>query len=247
MVSQAEIARHLGVTRMQACRLVKQGCPTTTLAAALQWRVDNPPRRQPTNRTAPEPDLKKVVEKVKINPRAKTKPAKAAPEPAKAKSKPVKPVKAPPPVAPPPADNASLPPPPPPSKTGDSLLDALNNSIYVADRAFEEYMAACAKNSPQRSSRLSEHNKAMDGRLKAEKAYREELERRGVLVDKAVILQTARQAIEAVLRRLKRLPPEVGPQCNPSDPLLATTVLTREVTAVILTGKKEIDGLRSAT
>lgn len=116
-----------------------------------------------------------------------------------------------------------------PSKTGDSLLDALNNAIAVADGAFEEYELARVGKLPTRSARLSEHNKALDARLKAEKAYREELERRGVLVMKTEITEKCRRGLDSVLRRLNKLPQECGPQCNPSEPLMAVTVLQRAV------------------
>lgn len=134
---------------------------------------------------------------------------------------------------------------PQPSNTGDSLLDALNNSIAVSNVAYLKFVQASEANSPQLSARLSDHSRAVDARLKAEKAYTDEQERRGTLVDKAEVLQTARQSVEAVLRRLKRLPNEVGPQCNPENPLLATKILAREIAAVISTGAKEVHGIRS--
>lgn len=226
MLSKAEIGRILGVTRMQAGRLVKQGCPQTTPEEVLEWRRLNPHKRAPTvgNRkeeAKPNTPQKKVVEK---SVRQKVEQGEEDPVEPRQKPKKMKKVNV--------------------KKTGDSLLDALNNAIYVADKAFEEYMMACENNLPTRSLRLSEHNKALDGRLKAERSYREELERREVLVDKHEVLQTARVAIEAVLRSLKRFPQEIGPQCNPDNPMMATKVLEREVAGVIATGAKEIHGLR---
>ena len=130
-----------------------------------------------------------------------------------------------------------------PSNTGDSLLDALNNTITVADDAFMAYQRAVAGNLSTQSARLSEHNKAVEARLKAEKLYREELERRNILVPKAVILESCRRCLDAVLRRLKKLPMEQGPQCNPQEPLMATTILEREINEIIAVGQKALKGL----
>jgi len=129
-----------------------------------------------------------------------------------------------------------------PAKTGDSLLDALNNAIVVADGAFVDYEHARVNNSPSRSARLSEHNKALDQRFKAEKAYREEMERRNILVEERVIMDKARRIIDAILSRVKKLPVEQGPQCNPLDPLLATKILQKAVDAIMKSGAQAING-----
>lgn len=127
-----------------------------------------------------------------------------------------------------------------PSRTGDSLQDALNNAIAVADGAFEDYEYARVNKLASRSIRLSEHNKALDSRLKTEKAYREELERRETLVNKHEITDLCRRSIDAVLRRLKKLPDEQGPQCNPENPMVARGILQAEVNAIIAVGQKVI-------
>jgi hypothetical protein len=110
-----------------------------------------------------------------------------------------------------------------PSKTGDSLLDALNNSIVVADAAFEDFHFARLNNLPTRSVRLSEHSKAIEARLKSERAYREESERREVLVNKQVIMDKCRHCLETVLRLIKKLPSENAAQANPHDQILLLT------------------------
>ncbi len=131
-----------------------------------------------------------------------------------------------------------------PSKTGDSLLDALTNTILVADGAFEDYEWARVNKLGSRSARLSEHNKAIDARLRAEKAYREEMERRKLLVPITEATDLCRRSIEAVLRRLKKLPDEQGPQCNPQNPLLARQILQAEVNTIIAVGRKAIDSFK---
>ena len=131
-----------------------------------------------------------------------------------------------------------------PSRTGDSLLDALLNSIAVADGAFEDYEYARIHRLGTRSVRLSEHNKAIDSRLKAEKAYREELERRRLIVPIQEAMDVCRRTMEPVLRRLKKIPAEVGPQVNPQDALTAVKILEGEVNAVIAIGRKALDALK---
>lgn len=128
-----------------------------------------------------------------------------------------------------------------PADTGDSLLDALNNAIAVANGAFEDYEYARVQKLATRSIRLSEHNKAIEARLKAEKAYREELERRGILVNKHEITDLCRRSIDGVLRRFKKPPDEQGPQCNPQNPLVARGILQNEVNALTSVGRKAID------
>lgn len=114
-----------------------------------------------------------------------------------------------------------------PSKTGDSLLDALNNAIAVSDGAFEEYELARVGKMPTRSARMSEHSKALEARLKTEKAYREEMERRGMLVLKSEITEKYRRGMMTVLQRIDKLPNEQGPQCNEKDSIRAVRVLRR--------------------
>lgn len=225
MVRKADIARHLGITNVHAARLVKQGCPTTSLKAALQWREANPPKRAPVNK--PE-----EAQSPRINPEAAEKSRKATAKRAER-------VKASPLPADPPL-------PPMPSKSGDSLLDALNSMIVVSDYAFTKFMHAAQNNLSTASVRLSEYTRALAARIQAEKACRVEQEHRGILVNKAAVYQTARVAIMAVMRRLERLPVEVGPQCNPGNPLQATTILERAVNDVRMAGARAIDDLRAS-
>lgn len=128
--------------------------------------------------------------------------------------------------------------------SGDSLYDALQAAILVHEGAFEDYELARLDSSGSRSARLSEHNKALEARLKAEEAYRKESERRGILVPKAEIIEMARRCIDAVLRRLRKLPQEQGPQCNPSEPLMAVKILEREVGEIISAGQRALEGFK---
>jgi hypothetical protein len=130
-------------------------------------------------------------------------------------------------------------------KSGDSLLDALNAAIAVSERAYEEFdKAMCNKETARTSALLSVHNKSLEARFMAEKSYREEQERRNVLVDKAKIVEGARRTIEAILRRLKKLPQEKGPECNPENSLQAVQILEGEVNSIIATGKAALEEFR---
>jgi hypothetical protein len=119
----------------------------------------------------------------------------------------------------------------------------LHNAIAAADDAFGDYQAARLAHSMEKSSALSIHNKALDQRFKAEKAYREEQERRNILVPRQEIIEICRRAMDQVLRALRKLPTETGPQCNPTDALLARSILEREVNKIISIGHKALTEL----
>lgn len=131
-----------------------------------------------------------------------------------------------------------------PTRTGDILMDALANAVLVAEGAFEDYEYARVNKLATRSSRLSEHNKALEALLKAERAVREAMERRRVVIPITEAIEMCRRAIEAVIRRLKKLPNEQGPQCNPQNALHATQVLQAEVNKILDVGKRAIDDFK---
>lgn len=130
-------------------------------------------------------------------------------------------------------------------RTGDSLADALNAAILAHEGAFDDYEHARVHGLSTRSARLSEHNKALQGRLNAETAYREEMERRKVLVNKQQVTEQSRRCLDSVLRRLKKLAQEVGPQCNPQDPINATALLQKKVDEILKAGHDALLQLQS--
>lgn len=123
-----------------------------------------------------------------------------------------------------------------PANTDDSLKDSLTDAITIERDAFEAYQDAKMARSPDMSARLSEFNKALQGRQNAERLYREENQVRNLLVPKTTITELCRRCMDTVLRRLKKLPGEQGPQCNPQDPLMAVRILEREVNEIITAG-----------
>jgi len=128
-----------------------------------------------------------------------------------------------------------------PADTGDSLEDSLRDAITIEKDAFRAYQDALSRESKTTSSRLSEFNKAHRGRMDSERLYREELERRGVLVNKQVMSDKIRRCMEPMIRRLRKLPSEGGPQCNEQDPLRAVTILQGMVDEILVAGQ---EGLR---
>ena len=131
--------------------------------------------------------------------------------------------------------------------TGDSLLDALNASIYVSGAAFDLLQEAMhAKDTPALSPLISIHNRAIQMRFKAETAHWVELERRKVLVNAQELTDPCRRCLETVIRRLRKLAAESGPQCNPDDPIRAVTILERAVAEVIEAGRMVLNSAASA-
>lgn len=125
-------------------------------------------------------------------------------------------------------------------KTGDTLLDALNAAIAVHERAYEMVEEAMAAGSDETVSiRLSVYNKAQDGRFAAEKAYREEQERRNILIPFAEATILFRKGFDYLLTRIRRMPSALAPQCNPNVPLMAFTVLEREIVSIVTEAQKQ--------
>jgi len=125
-------------------------------------------------------------------------------------------------------------------RTGDTLLDALSSAIAVQERAYEMVEDAMAAGSDETVSiRLSVHNKAAEARFNAEKAYREEQERRQVLIPYVEAAEMFRKGFDFILTRISRIPSALAPQCNPSAPLMAYSVLERECHAIVAEAQKQ--------
>lgn len=109
-----------------------------------------------------------------------------------------------------------------PVDTGDSLQDALTTAIFANNAAFDLFEEARLRG--DEDGRLAYYMRiylaSLMTRIKAERMAREEMERRGVLVNKHRILDYCRRIMEAVIKRLRRLPDECGAQCNPQNPVM---------------------------
>jgi len=202
---------------------VKQGCPTNTFAAADKWRAERGQLRPPTHQPSKG---KKKSEPEKVAPVSKSK--------SKLKKR---------------MESKEEPGPPPkipdePLKTGDTVTDTLNQVVYMTDLASDKVLEAMRGNSPAVSARMIEYCRMVEAKLKVEKASREELVRRGTLINQFDILATCRAALESVLKRLRRVPIELGPQCNPTNPLESTKILEREMNSIMTAAAKVIRDLK---
>ena len=131
-----------------------------------------------------------------------------------------------------------------PSNTGNTLEDARNDAITMNKCAFALFDEARSTG----DDRILPHymriySASLQLRLKSEKLAREEAERRGVLVNKHEICEKIRRCLDAVLKRLRRLPQETGPQCNPAQPHMALAILQHAVDEILLTGQKALRDL----
>ena len=123
--------------------------------------------------------------------------------------------------------------------SGDSLNNALNNAIEASEEAFRLLKEAMIEEKDQKiSTRLAVFNKSSENRFKAECSYREELERRRVLIPLAEAMEMARRGYDVILQRLNTLPQNAAHECNPSDPSGAMNVLESECSAILRTAQE---------
>ena len=128
--------------------------------------------------------------------------------------------------------------PKPISSTGDSLKDALNNAITVADAAFERYQYAAANNLSTTGQRLSEHNKAIDVRIRVETAYRQEMERRRELIPLVEAQDMSLRGFSKLLNSLNRLPQQIAQRLGMKTPIQIADIMATEVNAIIAEARK---------
>jgi hypothetical protein len=114
------------------------------------------------------------------------------------------------------------------------LDDALRKAITASDEAFRLLAEAMLEDKDSKISvRLTVFNKAQEGLFKAETAYREEMERRRVLIPLAEAQDLTRRGYDIILSRLRCLPQNVSPRCKPADPHLAIAILETECAEII--------------
>ncbi len=135
-----------------------------------------------------------------------------------------------------------------PSNTGNSLEDARCDAITMNKCAFALFEAAKATGNDELLPRyIRIFMVSHQLRMKAERMAREEAQRRGVLVNYHAIMAKVRRCLDTVLKRLRRLPQESGPQCNPHDPVRAYEILQRAVDEILLTDNRPWWTLRNAS
>jgi hypothetical protein len=131
-----------------------------------------------------------------------------------------------------------------PSNTGNTLEDLLNDATYMNKEAFTLVDVAMLGGDANLTAHYMRiYLSSLHMRLRAEKGAREEMERREVLVNKYDASALVRRLVDGVLRRLRRLPDEYGPRCNPQEPVMAYKILQEAVNEILLAGQEAIRGL----
>jgi len=210
----AQIAVRLGLAASSVSDLEKKGMPITSVEEAVAWRIKNPPKR-PNTRKSTLPAKPKASFVVTQGPTS----IPAQPEPPPKRDRPI---------------------PKPPEPTGDSLLDSLNQSIYVANEAFRIVQEAMASDdADQLQIKLSIHTHAQQAANKAQIAYREERQERGQLIELNTAKAKFRKGFDFILKRFRALPQSKAPECNPENAALAFTVLENAINDIIGDAQKE--------
>lgn len=207
-VSAAEIAGDWGTSRAYAAQRIKAGCPTDSLEAAREWRVKN--------------------SKYGVGYRSKMKAQPAASASAS-------------PAVRPPAAKGELPDRPKLNvELGDEEDERLPETPDVAtlrrslQAAVEmEWLAFGQAIANPSEARIRAYNQARDGRFTAEKAYREELERRRVLVPLVEAMSLSRKGYDVLKPALLAMGARIGGNCNPANPASAAAEIDREVAAIL--------------
>jgi hypothetical protein len=204
MPSQREIAKDWQCVPSYVAKCVKNGCPSDSFESARAWRKLHATKRATTS---PKQLAKLVLEeKDDDSPEAREHRKQFL------KDRP---------------EGTRLP-------SDTPLEDHLLNARQAAAEAWRLLSEAMTANQDDLIGvRLSVHNKALEALFKAESAYREELERRRMLIPLGEAMEIARRGYEVILQRLKALPQNVAPRCNPTDPNRAMTVLESECTAIL--------------
>jgi len=77
------------------------------------------------------------------------------------------------------------------------------------------------------------HSRAVEANVKAEAMVREEMERQKVLIPMSEAQTRVRKVVGVIVSRLKSLPANAGPRCNPINPDLAMTILEDECSSIL--------------
>lgn len=120
-----------------------------------------------------------------------------------------------------------------------SLEAALQATVRVAVEAEWLVMDAMKqKDVATIPSLLSIHNKAIESRFNAERTYREEMEKQGVLIQRAAGTEMWRQGFAVIINKMKRIPQNKAQLCNPQAPLVAFGVLEDAMNEILEAAQK---------
>lgn len=121
----------------------------------------------------------------------------------------------------------------------NSVDGALANAIEANEESFRLLKEAMIEGRDNKIGvRLAVFNKASENRFKAETAHREELERRRILVPLSEVMDLTRRGYDVILSRLRCLPQNVAPRCNPANPHLVMVILETECAEIIADARR---------
>lgn len=110
-------------------------------------------------------------------------------------------------------------------------LTALQSSVKAAiQMETVAYGNALAKNT---EANVRAYNNARDGRFAAEKAYREEMERRKILVSMDEAKALGRRGYDILLPKLRALGSQIAADCNQEQPLQAMRVIDHAIASIL--------------
>jgi hypothetical protein len=211
MPTQSEIAKDWGVSKVYIHKCVAKGCPLNSYEDARLWREAHARKRQTTS---PAQLARLLAEKADDDSMATGERRKKYCEDKR--------------------DRVRFP-------TEDNLDEALHDAIEAAREASRLLREAMLEGKDQKISvRVSVFNKASENRFKAEQAYREEQERRGILIPLTVAQDMARHSLGVIIARLRNLPQNVGARCNPANAHQAMGILEAECEEILADARRAI-------
>lgn len=123
---------------------------------------------------------------------------------------------------------------PGPIRGDGSLEAALKATVRVAEQAEGLVMSAMRRGSlSDIPPLLSIHNKAIDQRFAAERAYREEMGKQGLLIPRIAGTEMWCQGFMVFINKLRRLAQSKAQLANPQAPLVAFAVLEDAANEII--------------
>jgi len=211
MVTISELARAWGVSHQYTSKLAKKGMPLDSKESADLWREAYASSKAPSN---PLRVARTVDEQNDDGSLVAAKPQKCCFEnkPNGAKS---------------------------PSK--GSLEDILLNARRAAHEAWRLLHESIIEGKKSKIQvLLNIHNKAVEAQLRAESAYRDELERRKILIPLSEAQLLVRKVVGVIVSRLNALPQNVAARCNLTDPRTTMTILEEECAVILKDAQQAI-------
>jgi hypothetical protein len=126
-----------------------------------------------------------------------------------------------------------------PNAPADRFTNALDSTVQAQEEAWRLLQEAMIEGRDSKIMvRLTVHTRAVEARIRAAAQHREELERRRILIPLTEAMDLTRRGYDIILSRLRCLPQNVAPRCNPTNPHLAIAILEAECTEIIADARR---------